>query len=116
MIAFYLFAQPIIHAFIDDAETVNLGTEFLKARCFAAPFMLLGFQVVNFMQAVNQGKVSFLLSIIRHLLLNIPAMIILDSMFGIIGLIWAQTVSDVINIVINYLIYFHVHSKIVIQQ
>ena len=112
MAAFYLFAGPIIHAFIDDEETVRLGTLFLKGRCFAIPFMLLSFQVVNFMQAVNQGKVSFLLSIIRHLLLNIPALILLDALYGIPGLIWAQTVSDVINAVITYLIYFRVHRRI----
>ena len=112
MAAFYLFAQPIIHAFIDDPETVRLGTLSLKARCFAIPFMLLSFQVVNFMQAVNQGKVSFLLSIIRHLLLNIPSMILLNAAFGLTGLIWAQTVSDVINAAVTCLIFTRVHRVI----
>ena len=111
---FYLFAQPIIHIFINDAQTIELGARALQARCFAAPFMMLGFQIVNFMQAVNQGKISFLLSIIRHLLLNIPALIIFNALFGFAGLIWAQTVSDVINAVIAYLIYVRVHRRIIL--
>ena len=114
-VIFYLFAGPIVHLFIDDPETVRLGTLFLKARCFAAPFMLLGFQVVNFMQAVDQGKVSFLLSIIRHLVLNIPAMLLLNALFGLDGLIWAQTVSDVINAAVAVSIYFRVRRRITAQ-
>ena len=112
MAAFYLFAGPIVHAFIDEPETVRLGALFLKARCFAGPFMLLGFQVVNFMQAVNQGKVSFLLSVIRHLVLSIPAMVLLNALFGLTGLMWAQTVSDIINGIIACLIYYRVRRRI----
>ena len=108
---FWLFAEPIIGAFIDDAETVRLGTAFLTGRCVAVPFMLLGFHIVNFMQAVDKGKVSFLLSVIRHLLLNIPAMIVGNALFGLPGLIWSQAVSDGVNIVITYLIYFRVRRK-----
>lgn len=98
MVASYLFAEPIVNAFINEPETIRLGTEFLKARCFAMPFMIVGFQIVNFMQAVNQGKMSFLLTIIRHLLLNIPALVIMNMIWGMTGLIWAQTVSDVLNL------------------
>lgn len=112
MAASFIFAEPIVNAFINEPETIRLGTEFLKARCFAMPFMIIGFQIVNFMQAVNQGKVSFLLTIIRHVLLNIPALIIMDMIWGMTGLIWAQTVSDVINAVIACIIYYRVHKKI----
>lgn len=98
MVASYLFAEPIVNAFINEPETIRLGTEFLKARCFAMPFMIVGFQIVNFMQAVNQGKMSFLLTIIRHLLLNIPALVIMNMIWGMTGLIWVQTVSDVLNL------------------
>ena len=111
-VSFYLFAEPIVHTFLDVPETVSLGTRFLKARCFAIPFMLLSFQIINFMQAADHGKVSFLMSIIRHLLLNIPIMIIFDAIWGIDGLIWAQTVSDILNAAVSYLLYFKVHKKI----
>ena len=111
-VCFWLFAEPIVGAFIDDAETVRLGTAFLKGRCVAVPFMLLGFHIVNFMQAVDKGKVSFLLSVIRHLLLNIPAMIVGNALFGLPGLIWSQAVSDGVNIIVTYLIYFRVRKKI----
>ena len=116
MAASFIFAEPIVNAFINDPETIRLGTEFLKARCLAMPFMIIGFQIVNFMQAVNQGKTSFLLTIIRHVLLNIPALIIMNMIWGITGLIWAQTVSDIINAVIACIIYYRVHKSITAPQ
>lgn len=94
---FWVFAKPIVGAFIDDEETVRLGARFLRGRCFALPFMMLGYHVVNTMNAVNRGKVSFLLALIRHLALIIPLLLILNRLFGLDGLIWAQIAADVVN-------------------
>ena len=112
LVVFFFFAKEIINIFIDNPETVRIGAMFLKARCFAAPFMMIGFQVVNFMQAVGQGKYSFMLSAIRHIVLNIPAMLIFNAVWGLDGLIMAQTVSDIINAVITIIVYLKVHKKI----
>ena len=71
-VVFYRFCAPyIVRAFISDADTVRYGTEFLQSRCFATPFMFLSFHMVHFMQAVNRGKVSFQLAVIRQICLNI---------------------------------------------
>ncbi len=43
LIEYRSFAAEIIGIFISDAETVRLGTAFLRARCFAPPFMFLCF-------------------------------------------------------------------------
>ncbi|MEE1086675.1 MAG: MATE family efflux transporter [Schaedlerella sp.] len=108
-VVFYRICAPyIVEAFISDVQTVAFGTEFLKARCFATPFMFLSFHVVHFMQAVNKGKCSFWLAAIRQLGLNIPILFLLDSLFGMTGIIWTQTIADIINVVISYVIYYHV--------
>ena len=72
VILYYTGAPYIMKAFISDPETVKLGTAFLKARCFAPPFMFLSFNMVNFMQALGKGKISLYLCLIRQLCLNIP--------------------------------------------
>ena len=102
---FWLFAQPIVGAFIDDAATVQLGARFLRGRCFALPFMMVGYHIVNYMNAVDQGKVSFLLALIRHLALIIPLLFVMNRLFGLDGLIWAQLVADVINAGIALMFY-----------
>ena len=39
VLMYYIFADRLIAAFIADVETVRLGAAFLRARCFATPFM-----------------------------------------------------------------------------
>ena len=96
-VLFFLFAEPLVSLFIKDPTTVEMGTAYLKMRCFALPFMMIGYHVVNYMNAINQGKVSFALAIIRHLILIIPIMFIMNYIWGITGLMWAQVIADVIN-------------------
>ena len=112
-VVFYRFCAPyIVRAFISDADTVRYGTEFLQSRCFATPFMFLSFHMVHFMQAVNRGKVSFQLAVIRQICLNIPILILLNHFFGMSGIVWTQLIADAINVVVSYIIYGRLIGKI----
>lgn len=108
-VVFYRFCA---RAFISDADTVRYGTEFLQSRCFATPFMFLSFHMVHFMQAVNRGKVSFQLAVIRQICLNIPILILLNHFFGMSGIVWTQLIADAINVVVSYIIYRRLIGKI----
>jgi Na+-driven multidrug efflux pump len=109
-ILFFVFARVLVSRFITDEETVRLGTMFLQARCFALPFMMVGYHVVNYMNAVNKGTVSFILAIIRHVILIIPAMLIMNYIWGLEGLIWSQVVADVINTIVSTVIFLRVRN------
>lgn len=111
-ILFFVFARVLVSRFITDEETVRLGTMFLQARCFALPFMMVGYHVVNYMNAVNKGTVSFILAIVRHVILIIPAMLIMNYIWGIEGLIWSQAVADVINTIVSTVIFLRVRNSL----
>ncbi|MBQ8092286.1 MAG: MATE family efflux transporter [Clostridia bacterium] len=108
VVLYYAFAPVLIGSFIGEPETVRLGTQFLRARCFATPFMFLSFNMVNYMQAVNRGQVSFWLAVIRQIGLNIPILFLMNSLFGMTGIVWTQAVADVLNDIISYVIYARV--------
>lgn len=112
VLMYYLFADRLITAFIADTETVRLGTAFLRAWCFATPFMFLSFNMVNFMQAVNRGRESFLLAAIRQIGLNIPILFLMNALFGMMGIVWTQAVADIVNVIISYIIYARVIREI----
>ena len=112
VLLYYPFADRLIGAFISDAETVRLGTAFLRARCFATPFMFLSFNMVNFMQAVNRGKESFWLPAIRQVGLNIPILLLMDALFGMTGIVWTQLIADILNVLISYIVYYRVMRQI----
>ena len=109
-ILFFIFARVLVSRFITDEETVRLGVMFLQARCFALPFMMVGYHVVNYMNAVNKGSVSFILAIIRHVILIIPIMLIMNSIWGLEGLIWSQVVADIMNSIVSTIIFVKVKS------
>jgi len=113
VVLYRVFAAEVIGAFISDTETVAYGTEFLKARCFSTPVMILSFHMVHFMQAVDRGKISFYLAVIRQLCLNIPILFLLNYLFGMTGIIWTQVIADFMNTVISYMIYNKEFNKIV---
>lgn len=112
-VIFYRVCAPyIIRAFIADADTVRFGTEFLQSRCFATPFMFLSFHMVHFMQAVDRGKISFLLAVIRQLFLNIPILFLMNALFGMHGIVWTQLAADAVNVAVSYIIYNRMIGKI----
>jgi Na+-driven multidrug efflux pump len=113
VILYRVFAANVIGAFIEDSQTVLYGTEFLRARCFSTPVMILSFHMVHFMQAVDRGKISFYLAVIRQLCLNIPILFILNYFFGMTGIIWTQVTADFINTIISYIIYNKEIRKII---
>ena len=111
-VMFFCFAGNIVGLFIADEETIRIGAEFLRGRCFSLPFMMIGYHVVNYMNSINKGQISFLLAILRHVVLIIPAMLIMNSIWGLTGLIWSQLVADVLNSAIALLIFIRINNKI----
>ena len=112
-VALYWFCAPwLIRSFIQEPATAGFGIQFLRARCFATPFMFLSFHMVHFMQAVDRGKISFYLAVIRQLCLNIPVLLLMNALFGMTGIVWTQMTADIINVLVSYLIYHRVKRRI----
>ena len=111
VIFYYCFSAGIVAFFIGDEETIQLGTAFLRARCFATPFMFLCFNMVHYFNAIGKGRISFWLAVVRQLVFNIPIMLILNHMFGAAGLVWTQLIADICTVLVSYGVYFTVSKK-----
>ena len=112
VVLYYVASPWLIRMFIQEPATAGYGIQFLRARCFATPFMFLSFHMVHFMQAVGKGRVSFWLAVIRQLCLNIPILLLLNSLFGMTGIVWTQMTADFCNVVISYIIYSRIIRKL----
>ena len=112
VVLFLAFARPIIAAFISDEETIVQGAKFLRGRCFALPFMMIGYHIVNYMNAVGRGRASFLLAVIRHIVLIIPIMLVMNRIWGLTGLIWSQPVADFLNALIAVAVFIRVDDGV----
>ena len=111
-IALYeLFAPGLIRLFIGDAATVALGAGFLRIRALATVLMFLSFIYVHLFQAVGQGGRALFLAVFRWAGVNIPMLFLLNALFGMYGIVWAQLVSDVIVATLSWWIYHRWKKK-----
>ena len=49
---------------------------------------------------------------IRQIALNIPLLIVMDRLFGMMGIVWTQAVADILNVIISYIIYWRVMRRL----
>lgn len=96
LVAFLLLSEPIIGGFIKNEAVIAYGGRFLKGMCLALPFQCIDFLGVNTYQACGKGLLSLVYAIMRKIVLEIPAMIILNRLFPLYGLAYAQFCAEFI--------------------
>ena len=105
-IALYqLFAGQIMGIFINDADTVALGTGFLRARVLATPLMFLSFFHVNLFNGFGEGGRALFLGVTRWLVFNIPMLFLLNALFGMYGIVWSQVTADTLTVILSLWVY-----------
>ncbi len=108
---YLIFARQIMNVFISEAETVRVGTAFLRARCLATPFMFLCFFHVYLFNSFGCGTYALFLGVTRWLVLNIPMLFILNSALGMNGIVWAQATADFFTVIISLAVYRYYEKK-----
>lgn len=95
-LGYYLGAGALIKSFMNNAAIIDYGTRFLRGFCLGIPFLCMDFIAVGVFQAVGMGKSALTFAILRKILLEIPALYILNSLFPLYGLAYAQFTAELI--------------------
>lgn len=111
VILYELFAVQFAHLFISDAQTVEMAAQFLRIRVLATPLMFLSFFTVYLFQAFGKGRVSLFLGVTRWLVFNIPMLFIMNAIFGMYGIVWSQTVADILTVTMSFLVYYRFRPR-----
>jgi len=53
-------------------------------------------------QGMGENRTGFWLAVIRQLVLYIPLLLLMDRLFGMYGLVWAQVLSDGIMALVRF--------------
>ena len=94
---FCAFPRFFVQLFMrDNAAVVEYGRHFLIGLSLAQPFMCMDFMAVGVFQAVGLGRNSLIFAILRKIVLEIPALLILNAVFPLYGLAYAQLVAEFI--------------------
>ena len=97
----FMFAEPLVGLLRDDPEVIEIGTRVLRFQCVSFP--LSGYVVFcNMMsQTIGMaGKATFL-ALSRQFLFFVPAIFLLDAIFGLAGLEGAQALADLCSFAVS---------------
>ena len=91
---YYIWADGLIALFMDNEAIIAYGTKFLRGLCLAQPLIYMDFLAVGVFQALGMGKNALIFAIIRKIILEIPALFILNWLYPLYGLAYAQPAAE----------------------
>lgn len=108
--------QFLIQAFIDDQEVISYGIQMVIALQMSGPVIGILFLCINTIQGMGKAFPSLVLTICRQGLIFIPSVFILNKIFGLEGVIYAQLFADYLSIILSIFLCFGLFKKIEYQE
>ncbi len=95
-VGYYVGAEKLSALFMENSAVVGYGTRFLRGMCLAMPFLCMDFLGVGVFQSCGLGRNALLFAVLRKLVLEIPALVVLNHFFPLYGLAYAQFAAEVV--------------------
>ena len=115
-IAYSFFAGDLITMFMDNPEIVEMGSRFLRGFCLALPFLCVDFLAVGVFQASGLGRNALVFAILRKIVLEIPALFILNHFFPLYGLAYAQFTAELVLSIAAVIILVKLFGKLELEK
>ena len=93
---YYLSSAQLTEMFMSNEAIISYGTKFLRGFCLGLPFLCMDFMAVGVFQAVGMGREALIFAIMRKIILEIPALYLLNYLLPLYGLAYAQFVAEVV--------------------
>ncbi|CEP43956.1 MATE family efflux transporter [Paraclostridium sordellii] len=106
----YIFRGQVIQAFSDDPSVLSIGVYILVAMLVSALFNGMTTLFMTIYQASGEGVATGIMAISQGCL-YIPMVIVLHYYFGLHGLVWSITITEVITCLIGVILYIPYSKK-----
>ncbi len=103
-----IFAPLLIGIFTESAEVISIGTMVLRTLMFILPFVGAISMCRMSFQAMGKPQYAFGITLIRQLILYVPLLLLLNYVFGLSGMLWAQPVTEMIMMVSSIFLLYRV--------
>jgi len=89
-----VFMRPIVGAFIQQDNVVDMGVRILRITLLGIP--TLGFQVAagGYLQSVGKAGAALIVTSSRQVIFLIPLILILSPIYGTAGIWWSMPIAD----------------------
>jgi Na+-driven multidrug efflux pump len=95
-VGYWLGAPQLICLFMNSQEIIAYGTRFLRGMCLGITFLGMDFLAVGIFASLGMGMHSLLFALLRKVVLEIPLLFVLNYLFPLYGLAYAQFLTEVV--------------------
>lgn len=112
--AVFLFAGAnyVIQFFMNNMDIIAYGVRFMRGFCLGLPFLCMDFLAVGVFQALGYGKNALIFAIMRKIVLEIPALYVLNYLFPLYGLAYAQFVAELVLAVAAVIVLLRIFKRL----
>lgn len=111
----YLFTRQIVSAFLTDSIAYDYAVEFSKILLSTSFLFGVYYVLTNALQAMGAAKAALIINVSRQGIIFIPAVLLLKTILGMSGLVWAQPVADVLSLIIAFALYTRVIKQMMAE-
>ena len=95
-VCYFLGAERLISLFMKNETVLLYGGRFLRGLCLGLPFLCVDFLAVGVFQACGLGGKALAFALLRKVVLEIPALFLLDHLWPMYGLAYAQFTAELV--------------------
>lgn len=100
LVVFYLFGTSLAGVFLHDESLIHQAGYFIRILGLSAPMLGIINMITSYFQALGAAVKSLLITIMWNAILFIPAVMVLNSLWQLNGVIAAQPVVETVLAVI----------------
>ncbi|ELC8344445.1 MATE family efflux transporter [Clostridium perfringens] len=108
----YIFRNQVMHAFSSDTSVLQIGSYILVAMLISTIFNGLTALFMTIYQASGEGIATGGIMAISQGCLYIPVVITLHYFYGLHGLIWSMTITEITTCLIGIVLFIIYNKKL----
>ncbi len=111
-----IFPEFFASMFTNDAELITLVGKMMPI--FMCGMLVFGLQngIQPTFLALGQAKISLFIAVFRKVILLVPLALILPLRFGVMGIYYAEPISDILSATVASVLFFTHIKKIVSRE
>lgn len=112
----YLLRESIVGAFLTDAAAFDYAMWFTNILLTTSVLFGIFFVMNNALQGMGASVQALITNLSRQGIIYIPALFLLQTAFGVVGLAWAQPTADLLSTVLVFALYLRTSRRMICNQ
>lgn len=112
----YLLSGRIVGVFLTEGDAFDYAVSFTNILLTTSVLFGVFYVLANALQAMGAAREALVINLSRQGLIYIPAVFLLQVLFGVYGLAWAQPVADLLSTLFVAALYFRTEHRLEKQK